>query len=189
MNRVVISVPRVLDSAMVVTEDVQLQLPVGTVPSTATAPFVVNNVQANATETQITNIVITPLSNNSHCARVTATVIIPVTTTITDANQTQFQTYTSLTKNISIVLFIPDPTAFPYTITAEGALGFNSATATTDTLTLNYAMTKILIRVSAVSDLLIPCYGYAPVNPATQNEYSESQTFLTQPLFPRGKVY
>ena len=189
MNRVVISVPRVLDSAMVVTQDAQLQIPVGTIPPTATAPFTVTTVQANATETQIANVTITPLSNNSHCARVTGTVTIPVTVTLSDANNTQFQTYTDVTKNINLVLYIPDATAFPYTITAEGALGFTSATATADTLTLNYVTIKTLIRVTAVSDLLIPCYGYAPINTAENNQYNEVQSFLTQPLFPRGKIY
>lgn len=189
MNRVVISVPRVLDSAMVMTQDAQLPISVGTIPPTATAPFTVQSVQANATETQMTNIVITPLDGNTHCARVMATVTIPITATITDANATQFQTYTSVTKNLNIVLFIPEPTAFPYTITAEGAIGFASATATADTLTLNYLTTKILVRVTAVSDLLIPCYGYAPVNNVENNQYNEAQNFLTQPLFPRGKIY
>lgn len=189
MNRVVVSVPRVLDSAMVVTQDAQLQLPVGTIPSTAAAPLTVNRVQAAATETQMTNIVITPLGDQTRCARVTATVTIPLTVTITDSNNIQFQTYTNLTKNISVVLFIPEDTAFPYTITAEGALGFDVASTTTDTLTLNYATCKILVRVTAVSDLLIPCYGYAPVNNAENNLYSASQSFIAQPLFPRGKIY
>ena len=189
MNRVVVSVPRVLDSAMVVTQDAQLQIPVGTIPATAVAPLTVNRVQSNATETQMTNINITPLGDNTHCARVTATVILPLTVTITDSSNTQFQTYTTLTKNISVVLYIPEATAFPYTITAEGALGYDGAIVTQDALTLNYATVKILVRVTAVSDLLIPCYGYAPVNRAENNQYSESQNFLTQPLFPRGKIY
>ena len=188
MNRVVISVPRVLDSAMVVTQDAQLQIPTGTIPPTATAPYVVNKIQAVATETQMTNIVITPLSDNTRCSRVTATVTIPLTMTLTDANSVSFQTHTSITKNISIVLFIPEDTAFPYTITAEGAFGYDSATATADTTTIMCATTKILVRITATTDLLIPSYGYAPMQRA-DNQLSESQNFLNQPLFPRGKVY
>ena len=56
MNRVVISVPRVLDSAMVVTQDAQLQISAGTIPPTTTAPYVVNSIQAIATETQMTKL-------------------------------------------------------------------------------------------------------------------------------------
>ena len=189
MNRVVVSVPRVLDSAMVVTQDAQLQIPTGTIPPTATAPFVVNKIQAVATETQMTNIVITPLGDNTRCSRVTATVLIPLTMTLTDANNVQFETHTSVSKNISIVLFIPEDTAFPYTITAEGAFGYDSATATADTTTITCATTKILVRITATTDLLIPTYGYAPMNRAENNQFSDSQNFLNQPLFPRGKVY
>lgn len=188
MNRVVISVPRVLDSAMVVNQDTQLQIPVGTIPATTTAPYTVNRIQAIATETQMTNTVITPLGDNTHCARVTATVLIPLTVTLTDANNVQFETHTSITKNISVVLYIPDNTAFPYSISAEGAFGYDTATTTEDTLTITNAVTKILIRVTAVTDLLVPTYGYAPLQQA-DNSYSNSQTFLNQPLFPQGKVY
>lgn len=189
INRVVISVPRVLDSAMVVTQDTQLLIPTGTIPPTATAPFVVVKIQAVATETQMTNIVITPLSDNTRCSRVTATVIIPLTVTLLDVNNVQFETHTSVTKNISVVLFIPEDTAFPYTITAEGALGYDSATATADTISITNAMTKILIRITATTDLLIPAYGYAPLQRAEDNQCNNSQNFLNQPLFPRGKIY
>lgn len=188
MNRVVISVPRVLDSAMVVTQDTQLQISAGTIPPTATAPYVVNRIQALATETQLSNLVITPLGDNTHCSRVSATVTIPLTVSITDANNVQFETNTSITKNINVVLYIPDNTAFPYSITAEGAFGYDSATITDGTLTIVNAVTKILVRVTAITDLLIPTYGYAPMQ-AADNSCSNSQTFLNQPLFPQGKVY
>ncbi len=188
LNRVVISVPRVLDSAMVVTQDAQLQITAGTIPPTTTAPYVVNRIQAIATETQMTNIVITPLGDNTRCSRVTATVIIPLTVTLTDANNVQFETHTSVTKNINVVLYIPDNTAFPYSISAEGAFGYDTASVTDGNLTITNATTKILIRVTAVTDLLIPTYGYAPLQQA-DNGFSNSQNFLNQPLFPQGKVY
>ncbi len=188
LNRVVVSVPRVLDSAMVVTQDAQLQISAGTIPPTAVAPYTVNRIQAVATETQMTNLMITPLNDNSHCSRVTATVTIPLTVSLTDANGLQFETNTSITKNINVVLFIPDDTAFPYSITAEGAFGYDSATVTDGTLTITCAVTKILIRVTATTDLLIPTYGYAPMQPSS-TATSNSQNFLNQPLFPQGKVY
>ena len=188
INRVVISVPRVLDSAMVVTQDPQLQIDAGTIPPTATAPYVVNNIQAVANETQMTNIVITPLGDNTRCSRVTATVIIPLTVTMTDANNVQFTTNTTLSKNINVVLYIPDNTTFPYSISAQAAFGYDSATINGNTITITNATTKILIRVTAVTDLLIPTYGYAPMH-ATDSTCSNSQTFLNQPLFPQGRVY
>ena len=189
MNRVVVSVPRVLDSAMVVTQDTQLQIPTGTIPPTAVSPLVVSRIQAVATETQMTNITITPLEDNQHYSRITAAVTIPLTVTITDSNNAQFETHTSITKNIGVILFIPEDTAFPYSITAEGAFACDGCTITADTLTIIDATTKILIRVTANTDLLIPCYGYAPLNPEINNQFSNTQSFLNQPLFPRGKIY
>jgi len=189
MNRVVVSVPRVLDSAMVVTQDAQLQIPAGTIPATATAPFVVNRIQAVSAETQMTNIVVTPLGDNTRCSRVTATVTVPLVVTMTDSANVQFETNTTLTKNISIVLFVPEASAFPYTITAEAAFGYDSATVADDTLTIVNAITKILVRITATTDLLIPSYGYAPLCNTNGNQFSDSQNFLNQPLFPSGKIY
>lgn len=188
MNRVVVSVPRVLDSAMVVTKDAQLQIPPGTIPPTTTAPYVINQIQASATETQMTNMVITPMQDNSRYSRVTATITIPLTLTITDANNVEFQTHSSIEKNICVVLLIPENTAFPYTINAEGAFGFDSASLNADIVTIISATTKILIRITAVEDLLIPCYGYAPLQ-QSETHYCNSQNFLNQPLFPQGKIY
>lgn len=188
LNRVVISVPRVLDSAMVVTQDANLEIPIGTIPPTATAPFTVNKIQATPTETQMTNITITPLGDNTRCSQVTATIQIPLTISLTDVNSNQFTTYSNITKNVSVVLYIPEDSAFPYSLTAEGAFGCDSCTATTDTITIACATTKILIRLTAITDLLIPSYGYAPMHHA-DNRYSNSQNFLNQPLFPQGKVY
>ena len=188
MNRVVVSVPRVLDSAMVVTQDAQLQIPAGTLPRTVTTPCTVNRIQAAATETQMTNIVITPLGDHTRCARVTATVQVPLTLAMTDSNRVSFESHTSLTKNISVVLYIPEDTAFPYDITAEAAFGCDSATVTDENASIVCATTKILVRITATTDLLIPSYGYAPMHRA-DNACSNSQNFLNQPLFPQGKVY
>ena len=107
---------------------------------------------------------------------------------MTDANNVQFTTTTSITKNVSLVLYIPDNTAFPYTISAQAAFGYDSATIDGETITIMCATTKILVRVTAITDLLIPTYGYAPMQ-AADNSCSNSQTFLNQPLFPQGKVY
>ena len=189
MNRVVISVPRVLDSAMVVMQDAQLQIPAGTIPATATEPITVNSIQAVSTETQMSNITITPMSDNTRCSRVTATVSVPLNIAMTDSSNVQFTTNTTLTKNISIVLFIPEDSTFPYNITAEAAFGYDSATVAGDTLTITNAVTKILVRITAITDLLIPSYGYAPLGNVNGNQYSDSQNFLNQPLFPRGKIY
>ena len=189
MNRVVISVPRVLDSAMVVTQDAQLQIPTGTIPSTISDPCSVQRVQAVATETQMTNIVITPLGDNTRCSRVTATVQIPLTMTMTDAKQNQFTTHTNLSKNINVILYIPEDTAFPYEITAEGAFACDGCNVTNETTTITCATTKILIRLTATTDLLIPAYGYAPMNRSNCTQTSATQDFLNQPLFPQGKVY
>lgn len=189
MNRVVISVPRVLDSTMVVTQDAQLQIPAGTIPATATEPITVNRIQAVSTETQMTNITITPLGDNTRCSRVTATVTVPLTVTMTDSANVQFTTNTTLTRNISVVLFVPDSSTFPYTITAEAAFGYDSATVADDTLTITNAVTKILVRITAITDLLVPSYGYAPTSNVSGNQFSDSQNFLNQPLFPSGKIY
>lgn len=188
MNRVVISVPRVLDSALEVSSATNLVIDTGTIPGTVTAPFTVQRITATPTETQMLNLTTTPLGPN-HCTRVTADVVIPVTLYLTDAHNTAFQTHSTITRPIDLVLYLPSDAAFPYTITSEATLeatGFTNDGATT---TLRNVTFKILVRVSAVTDLLVPVYGYAPINRAEHYHQSADNSFLNQPLFPVGKIY
>ncbi len=188
MNRVVISVPRVLDSALEVSHVTNLVIDTGTIPGTVTAPFTVQQITATPTETQMLNLTTTPLGPNN-CNRVTADVVIPVTLSLTDANGTAFQTHSTITRPLDIVLYLPDAAAFPYTITSEATLeatGFINDGATT---TLRNVTFKILVRVIATTDLLIPAYGYAPINRAQHYQQSADNSFLNQPLFPIGKIY
>ena len=189
MNRIVVSVPRVLDSALNIIHDDQLVVPTGNLPSTAVAPFTVNKVRAVTTETVMTNTTVTPLNNKTRCSRVTATATIPLTLTITDANNLQYETHTSMDKELDIVLYVPDENIFNVTITSEGSVGCACAKADSDNTTLQNLTTKILTRVMAVTDLLIPVYGYAPTNFAENFQPNNNQNFINQPLFPAGKIY
>lgn len=189
MNRVVISVPRVLDSAVVMMHEATCDVDTGTLPATAAAPFTVREIKTIPTETQMQQTTVTPLSCNTNCSRVTSEVTIPMTMSLTDANGTDFETHTSVTRQIDIVLYIPDDAAFPYTITSEGVMECCGTTCHKTTTTLRHATFKILTRVSAVTDLLIPSYGYAPLNPAENYHQTQDNQFFNQPLFPAGKVY
>lgn len=189
MNRVVISVPRVLDSAVVVLHEDQCVINTGNLPSTAAAPFTVKAIKAMPAETQMQQTTVQRLSCNTNCSRVTADVSIPLTMTITDASGAEFETYSNVTRQIDIVLYIPTDAAFPYTITSEGVMECCGTSCAGTTTTLRHTCFKILTRVTAVTDLLIPSYGYAPLNPAENYYQSESNNFINQPLFPVGKVY
>ena len=188
MNRIVISVPRVLDSALEVTAATNLVIDTGTIPGTVTAPFTVQSIIATPTETQMLNLVTVPLGHN-HCHRVTADVVIPVTLSMTDANGTAFQTHSTITRQLDIVLYLPTESAFPYTITSEATLDATGLTNDGATTTLRNVTFKILTRVTAVTDLLMPAYGYAPINRAQHYQQSADNSFINQPLFPVGKIY
>lgn len=189
MNRVVVSVPRVLDSAVVVMQDADCAIATGNLPTTATAPFTVHQVKTAPLETQMQNTVVTPLSDQTNCARVQSDVAIPVTLSVTDANGQSFETYSSVTRSIDIVLYIPDEAAFPYTITSEGIMNCTSTICEKKVTTLHDATFRILTRVTAVTDLLIPTYGYAPLNRAENFHESPNHGFINQPLFPNGRIY
>lgn len=189
MNRVVISVPRVLDSAVVTIREKNVIIDTSNIPPTYVAPYKVRHIHTLPTETQMQNTTTTRLSTQTNCSRVTADIIMPVVLALTDANNQDFEINDSITESIDIVLFIPNTAAFPYELTSEAVMDCTNCNNHGDTTTVHNATFRILTRVTAVTDLLIPCYGYAPINCAENYQSNTNENFLNQPLFPTGKIY
>jgi hypothetical protein len=108
---------------------------------------------------------------------------------IRDSNGIVFQTQTFYTYPEDIVMYMPPETStFPYSLTCEGNTVSSEGVATRDVTTISKLCTRIITRVVATTDLLIPSYGYAPINPAVPYEDETCRNFFTQPLFPNGKA-
>ncbi len=189
LNKVVVSVPRVLDSAFIEIKDSNVTLSTSDVPSSAVLPFAIQEIKTSPSDTRMNNFTIEPILNRPNYYRVTANIIMPIRLTVTDSNQSTFYTYSDVTKPQDIILFIPDYNSATHTISCEGRISANVSTATKTATVFNSMYTRILIRATANTDLLIPIYGYAPINNPIYYQAETGNDAFNQPLFPVGKKY
>jgi hypothetical protein len=186
--RVIVSVPRVLDSAILEQTLENIIIPTGTIPSSAVLPFTMTASRSFPRETRMENMNVTPIADTAGMARIQGTVIVPMELDIVDSNGVTFHTYTNYTYEEDIVLFVPENSSFPHEITSECVTISGTGIGDRNTITVSKLCTRIVTRVTADTDLLIPCYGYAPINSATNYEDPSCREFFNQPLFPNGKA-
>jgi hypothetical protein len=190
--RVVISTQRVLDSAVVERTFDNITVSTGATPSSAAPPFRLHSCTAMSQETRMENTAVTPMTGAPNYARVKSNIVIPMNMDFTDENGAEMRTITTFTYPEDIVLYVPNgannTASFPYEITAEGVAQTTEGVGDRATTTIEKLCVRIITRVTAQTDMLIPAYGFAPVNPAVTYTNETCRDFFAQPLFPNGKA-
>lgn len=123
------------------------------------------------------------------CARVQATVTIPLEVVFTDACGKEGKARSEIVLNEDVIMFVPPASIMPFTVTAvascivpEGT--FNSCG---NTFSVNACVTCIL-KVAMQVELLVPSYGYCAIPPAQEFSQEVCSGFFELPLYPQGKV-
>jgi hypothetical protein len=108
-----------------------------------------------------------------------------------DSDNIELHTNTFYTYAEDIVLYVPNSTSdtaqFPYEITAEAITHTTEGVGNRNMTEIDKFCVRIITRVEAMTDLLIPAYGFAPINPAVNYGSETCREFFDQPLFPNGK--
>lgn len=115
----------------------------------------------------VSNLVIDRIETAPNYANISLDVTVPVTVTYRDANNVLGQGTSTITVTKNVVMFVPQPSATPINVTAQGL--FNSRIGTysaENTFTVTGCL-QIVIKVVGVVDILVPSYGY-PVLPPCQ---------------------
>ena len=130
------------------------------VPANPTYPLTFISARSVSSAGTVTAFQVDRLPDRANCARVQASVDIPIEVVYTDANGTEGKASATLTVSEDVILFVPQPSIMPYEVQAvvsavapEGT--FNSET---NTFTIDACITVILKIVINV-DLLVPSYG------------------------------
>ncbi len=125
---------------------------------------------------------------DSQCARVQATVTVPIEIVYVDANGTEGSATGSIVLNEDVMLYVPPASVMPFTVTAvcscvspEGT--FNSANGT---FSISACLTLIL-KVAMQVELLVPSYGYCAIPPAQEYSQEVCSGFFELPLYPQGR--
>lgn len=158
-------------------------------PENPTYPLTFISARSSSSQGTVSNLQIDRLPDKVNCARVQATVTIPVEVIYTDADGVEGKAKSQIAVPQDVILFVPQPSIMPFEIQSvvsavspEGV--FNS---TDNTFTIDSCITVIL-KVIINVDLLLPSYGYCVIPPAQEYTQEVCAGFFELPLYPQGTV-
>ena len=168
--------------------DVTLSL-VDPVPASPTYPLTFISARSTTSLGTVTAFQVDRLPDRANCARVQASVDIPVEVIYTDANGVEGKASAVVTINEDVILFVPQPSIMPYEVqcVVSAVAPEGSFNAQTNTFTVDLCFTVILKIVINV-DLLVPTYGYCVIPPAQEYTQEVCAGFFELPLYPQGNA-
>ncbi len=124
---------------------------------------------------------------DSCCARVQATITIPVEVVYTDATGAEGKATANITLNEDVLMFVPSASVMPFTVTAVASCVSPEGTfnESNQTFTVSACVTCIL-KVAMQVELLVPAYGYCAIPPAQEYSQEVCSGFFELPLYPQG---
>ncbi len=122
------------------------------------------------------------------CARVQATVTVPLEIAYVDANGTEGVATSSVSITEDVLMYVPPASVMPYTVTAVASSVSPDGSFNADgTFTLSACLTCIL-KIAMQVELLVPSYGYCAIPPAQEYTQEVCSGFFELPLYPQGKA-
>ena len=156
-------------------------------PENPTYPLTFVSARSVSAEATVTNLNVERQADKA-CARVQATVSIPVEVLYTDAAGVEGSATAIVSINQDVLLYVPCPSIMPFTVKAvasavapEGV--FN---AETHGFTVSLCITVIL-KIAMPVELLVPSYGYCVIPPCQEYSQEVCAGFFELPLYPQTK--
>ena len=146
-------------------------------------------VSARSTESQatVTNLTVERQADKP-CARVQATVSVPLEVLFTDAAGVEGSATATVAINQDVLLYVPAPSIIPFTVQAVVSAVAPDGTYNPDTqgFTVSLCVTVIL-KIAMPVELLIPSYGYCVIPPAQDYSQEVCAGFFELPLYPQTR--
>ena len=156
-------------------------------PATVTYPLTFVSARSLTADATVSNLVIERQADRS-CARVQATISIPVEVLFTDAAGVDGSATSTVSVPVDVLLFVPAPSIMPFSVRAVASVVAPDGTynAETQGFTVSLCITWIL-KVSMPVELLGPTYGYCAIPPAQEYSQEVCAGFFELPLYPQGR--
>lgn len=157
-------------------------------PADPTYPLTFVSARSVSSSGEITSLTVDRLADKPGCARVQATVSIPVEVAYTDANGTEGVAKAVISVSQDVLLSVPAPSIMPYRVTAEASAVCAEGTFNEEgqTFTVNACIT-IILKVAIDVQILLPSYGYCAIPPAQDYSKEVCEGFFELPLYPGEK--
>ena len=156
-------------------------------PANPTYPLTFVSARSTSAEATVTNLNVERQADRS-CARVQATVSIPVEVLYTDANGVDGSATGTVSIPVDVLLFVPAPSIMPFSVRAVASVVAPDGVynAETEGFTVSLCVTLIL-KISMPVELLVPTYGYCAIPPMQEYSQEVCAGFFELPLYPQGK--
>ncbi len=186
-EKVCIQAQKIFDACI---KQVQIENYNLTVESEDSSTYPLTFVSARSTSegATLTNVSVDRLVDKQGCARVQATVNIPVEIIYTESNGTEHVAQSTVSVNEDVLLYVPAPSIMPFKVVAEASAvaAEGSFAADTAELTMN-ACVSVILKIAIDVELLVPSYGYCAIPPAQDYSKEVCAGFFELPLYPQGK--
>ncbi len=156
-------------------------------PECPTYPLTFISARSTTAEAKVTNLSVDRQADK-HCARVQATVTVPLEVLYTDANGVEGCAKACVSLNQDVLLFVPAPSIMPFTVQAVVSAVAPEGVYNCDTqgFTVSICATVIL-KIAMQVELLVPTYGYCAIPPAQEYSQEVCSGFFELPLYPQGR--
>ncbi len=157
-------------------------------PANPTYPLTFISARSLSSEGVISNLSVDRQAEGQ-CARVQATVGIPIEIVYLDAAGVEGKASGTITIAQDVLMYVPPASVIPFTVTAIASAVSPDGTwnAATQTFIINACVTVIL-KVAMQVELLVPSYGYCAIPPAQEYSQEVCSGFFELPLYPQGRA-
>ena len=188
-EKVCIQAEKIFDAGIIQTRlenySVALENPI---PANPTYPLTFISARSLSSEGVVSNLSIERQANDQ-CARVQATVTVPIEIVYLDAAGVEGKATGSVVLNEDVLMYVPPASVMPFTVTAIASCVSpeGSWNAQNGVFVISACLTVIL-KVAMQVELLVPSYGYCAIPPAQEYSQEVCSGFFELPLYPQGKA-
>ena len=156
-------------------------------PENPTYPLTFVSARSTTSEATVTNLNV-ERQTDRHCARVQATVSVPVEVLYTDANGVDGSATATVSIPVDVLLYVPAPSIMPFTVRAvvSAVAPDGVFDATTETFVVSVCAT-VIIKIAMTVEMLVPSYGYCVIPPAQEYSQEVCAGFFELPLYPQTR--
>lgn len=184
-EKVCIQAKKVFDACMQQSQltDIVLNL-TNITPVSPTYPLTFISAKSTTQAGVISNLLIEPLAERPHSARVKCDITIPVSVAFTDAAGVEGAATSYVTVSKDVILNIPSASIMPYNVEAVVSLVSTQGTYTGENQFTIDCCASIILKIVMEVELLVPSYGYTTIPPCQEYTQEVCAGFFELPMYP-----
>ena len=155
-------------------------------PATVTYPLTFVSARSVSAEATVTNLTVERQADKQ-CARVQATVSVPLEVLFTDANGVDGTATATVTLPVDAFLYVPAPSIMPFSVRALVSVVAPDGIYDAETQGFNVSLcVTMIIKIAMSVEVLVPSYGYCMIPPLQEYSQEVCAGFFELPLYPQG---